>query len=195
MDFIRFFKKKPGETPEQYNDRLVRSLNALGSRVQGDVSSGIEGLESRVEDLELVTTVIDLTSASSDYTLSVNETAKINITAASTPLNIAISAGKYEIDILFDVSTFAANSVFGIQANNAASVGNFIRFALKGSTTFATDEIDVSIAAQDSHAQYDETGKPVALNGHLIIMGSISHLTANVSFLDSAGNPGGVYIN
>lgn len=47
MDFIRFFI---GEDDK----KRVRSLNALGTRVQGDVSSGITGLETRVEDLENV---------------------------------------------------------------------------------------------------------------------------------------------
>lgn len=45
MDFIRFFDDKDWK-------KLVRSANALASRIQGSVADGITGLESRVEDLE-----------------------------------------------------------------------------------------------------------------------------------------------
>lgn len=52
MDYIRFFKKTPKETQEQYEDRLIRSLNALSSTVQGSVAENDEDFESRISALE-----------------------------------------------------------------------------------------------------------------------------------------------
>lgn len=59
MDFIRFFIQKTGETSAQWQDRLIRSANSLASRIQGSVAEGIEGLESRVTDLETDVTGLD----------------------------------------------------------------------------------------------------------------------------------------
>ncbi len=181
MDFIRFFLPKNGEFGP-----LIRSLNALAGIIQGSVESGIEGLESQVAKLN---TVVDTTSESPDYALSVNETAVINITAATTPLNVAFSNGKYEIDVLFDVSTFTANSAFGFQGNDADHAGEFVRCELSASTVHATDEVNTSIVASDRHLEQTETGKPIRAVASLVVMGGISHMSGIVSYLDSGANP------
>ncbi len=184
-DFIRFFKKKEGETPEQYNDRLVRSLNALASRVQGDVSSGIEGLETRVDTLEddtgLLNTVVDLTSAVADYALSVNETAKITITAASTNLHISVTNGVYEINAIFDDTTFGANQTISLNPNNTTYVGEVKVIRMIGDTSIATDEYDTATADVDAHAFSGGAISPRHFHSKLIISGMISDMHTNLT--------------
>lgn len=103
----------------------------------------------KIRDLELVAGVVDLTGATADYPLSVNETAKINITAASTPLNIAVEDGVYELHIIIDPETFAADSNANLQLNGADQTGEIYRNTTRISESIATDEIDTDFSNAD----------------------------------------------
>jgi len=131
MDFIRFFDFKPGQTQEQWRDKLIRGLNALYDRHR---------------KLDIVS---DLKNASSDYLLSINETAKITISSASTPLNIEVQDGWYEMRIQFDQGSFAADQTTQLNPNNTTYVGAFNRLNAIFDTSIATDELDVSTASED----------------------------------------------
>lgn len=71
--------------------------------------------------------IIDLTSASVDYDLSVGETANITITTAtSVPLNIAVSGTLYEITVQCDRSVAAgAGAVIVLEPNNTTYTSAF----------------------------------------------------------------------
>lgn len=162
MDFIRFFI---GEEDK----KRVRSLNALASSIQ----SRTENLETSVG---LLNTVVDLTSASSDYELSVGETAKINITVATTPLHIAVEDGVYEIKMLFDSGSFAADQTIELQANNTTYAGEFTMITLSGDTAIATDEVDVATVANDTYV-LGINSRPRIFSGTLTISGLLSGLS------------------
>lgn len=95
--------------------------------------------------------VIDLTNVSTDYELSVGETAKITITAASTALNVAVEDGVYEIDLIFDPTTFAADQTIALNPNNTTYVGLLGFLADLDSTAIATDETDTVDVNVDEH--------------------------------------------
>jgi len=155
MDFIRFFDLKAGQAIDRWRSGIIRSLNALSSRHHK------------------LDTVADLTNAPSDYRLSVGETAKISISAASTPLNIACEDGVYEIRIAFDHMSFAADSDFYIQANNTEDIGGYNRCDLRASTTFATDEVDVVDSNGNGH--FDTAAMRYQhITGTITIIGAVS---------------------
>jgi hypothetical protein len=157
-EFIRFFTQKQAETDDQYNRTLVRSLNALGVRLQK------------------VNTVIDVTSETSDYSLSVNETAKITISAASTPLNIATMDGKYSISMDFDISTFASDQTLLFQVNNTDYTNEFLITRLNASTALATDEVDTADVTANNHRFTPGTFSPYRIDCELVIRGNQSSL-------------------
>jgi hypothetical protein len=179
MDFIRFFDLSKAETVQDWIKKTVRLLNSLASRIQGSVSEGIEGLETQVGKLN---TVVDLTSASSDYELSVNETAKITITAASTPLNIAVEDGVYELHMEFDATSFAADQAVQLDINNTTYVGTVAFVGLEANTAIATDEVDARDAGVDGHRFYPASlVRPQTACGRLIITSANSGTTSLMS--------------
>jgi hypothetical protein len=132
-------------------------------------------------------TTQDLTGAEEDYYLAIGETAKVNITSASTPLHVACENGVYEINIIFDKTTFAADSGCGLQVNNQDFVGEFIRGLLRGATDIATDEVDMSDAAADRHWQGTST-RLMQLKGTVTIMDGFSAASAHVFGIDTTTN-------
>jgi hypothetical protein len=110
----------------------------------------LEILWGWIKHVTLFGTIKDLTSAASDYSLSINETAKINITAASTPLNIAVSDGWYEIAIVFNQSTFSADRAVSLDPNNTTHTNEMSRSNVLFDVNVATDELDVSEATEST---------------------------------------------
>lgn len=98
--------------------------------------------------------VINLTSFTADYKLKVGDCGMVNITAASTPLNVACEEGVYEIRVIFDRATFAADSDFGININNVTHVGAVLTGHLRADTSIATDQITYQDAARDKHLDF-----------------------------------------
>ena len=136
-----------------------------------------------------LTSPIDLTSATSDYELSVGEVAKITISAASTPLNIAVEDGVYEIDLSFDPTTFSADRVVQLDINNAAQTGLVAFNGYISGTVIATDEFDASDATTDSHRFIGIVASiPDHAWGRLIIRGSRSSFFAETKGQTLAGD-------
>lgn len=124
---------------------------------------------------------INITTYSVDYPLSVGEVVKVNVTAASTPLNVSVSDGIYDIICDFDETTFAATQVITLEINNTtySSTFNTTRFA--ASTVFATDEVDTTDGSQDSHQMSASDGgaadlSPYMIHSRLVITGNRSTL-------------------
>lgn len=163
---------------QQYLARQKNTEDLLA--VVGDNSS-LEGTFETLEDVVValvsavgkLNTVVNTTSESSDYDLSVGETAVINITAASTPLNIAVEDGVYELELLFESSTFGADQDIDLQANNTTYVGEFGRISLIADTAIATDEVDTVIADMDSY-ELAVGSRPRVITARLVISGNIS---------------------
>lgn len=168
---------------------LARQKNTADLlQLVGD-NSGLEGNFETLEDVVAalvvavgkLNTAVNTTAETSDYSLSVGETAQIDITTASTPLNIAVEDGVYEITILFDPTTFAVDSSFVLNTNNVTHAGEFTRVSLRGDTTIATDEVDASVLAVDGHLDHSINGQYIQVTATIIIMGSISSATC-ISF-------------
>jgi len=184
MARIQFFDKGVDDD-NNWRKKLVKSLNALATIIQGSVTDGIDGLDTRVENLEaataLLNTVVNTTSESPDYELSVGETAVINITAASTPLNIAVEDGVYSLTFEFDQSTFGADREVTLEINNTTYVGEFVASRFSASTGYATDEVDTSDATLDAHHMVAglagaNTARPYRIDARLVISGQRSTL-------------------
>lgn len=131
-------------------------------------------------------TVTDLTGAEEDYPLAIGETVLVSISAALTPLNISCGDGVYEVRIIFDPDSFAANSDFGIRLNHEDHVGEFTRADIRGATSFATDEVDMVDSATDNHFNTDNHFL-IHILGTITIMGTISVAHGTVFGIDSAG--------
>jgi hypothetical protein len=175
---------------QQYLARQKNTENLLQLVGDSDSLEGdFESLEDVVAALVVATgklnTVVNTTSESPDYELSVGETAVINITAASTPLNIAVEDGVYSINVVFDHTTFAADSSFGIQINNADQAGAVIRCRIRGATDIATDEVDTADTAADRHMDAIMS-RIIQVKGELIIMGNISSMTGQAFGIDAS---------
>jgi hypothetical protein len=100
-----------------------------------------------IRDLELVANVVDLTGATEDYPLSVNETAKVSITAQSTLLHVAVVSGIYKLWITFDATTFAGTQDIQLLPNNTTFSNEFRIIAHLDEVALGGDEVDVD---QDS---------------------------------------------
>lgn len=131
--------------------------------------------------------VIDLTNATSDYKLKVGECAKVRISAATTALHIACEDGVYEVRVIFDHTTFAADSDFGIRANNVDDVGAFIHCRIRGATDIATDEIDTTDAAVDKHMD-GAASRYISVVACIMIMGNISVASGIMFAIDVTTN-------
>jgi hypothetical protein len=180
--------------PSKYkrSDDLIKWLASFYDEVSTAISSlatAVTNIATNTAAIAKLNTVVDLTSAVADYSLSVNETAKINITAASTPLNIAVTNGSYDFRIVFDPSTFAADSTFYLQINNADKTGAVIKSADRASTAFATDEVDTNDAACDGHLDLGGLTNMELLHitGSLTIMGAFSSMSGRVWGQTGAG--------
>jgi hypothetical protein len=138
-----------------------------------------------IRDLELVANVVDLTSATEDYPLSVNETAKITISAASTPLNIAVEDGVYEIDLIFDRSTFAADRSVGLQANNATGVGLYTFEGIQATVASTTMQV---LSTDEHRFTGGILSRPIACYGRLYIFGTNSTLLSHANGTTLAGD-------
>lgn len=126
----------------QQNNASLTEIIGDGSTLEGDLTT-VEGVVAAlVVAVGKLNTVVDTTSATSDYELSVNETAMVSVTAATTALNIAVEDGVYEISGLFDSGTFGADQDITLQANNTTYAGEFLRTRMIGDTAIATDEYD-----------------------------------------------------
>ena len=151
---------------------LLGRVRDLETKV-ADAESNITTNETAIEKL---TTVKDLTSATEDYALSVNETAKIDISAASTDLHIALTDGVYTIDLEFDGSTFASDQTITLNGNGSTHTNEFSFVVFRGSTALATDEVDVGDGTTDFHRLTNSSTTPLYVNARLVINGTRSRL-------------------
>jgi len=133
--------------------------------------------------------VVDLTGAEEDYPLAIGETARINISAASTLLHIAVEDGVYDIDGIFDEASFAADQVINLNANNTTYANEFRAVRISADTSFATDEVDTGESTTlAAHALSGNSAvKPRHFNGRLIISGVLSNMTITM-MCTSAGS-------
>lgn len=169
----------------QRSDDLISWLALL----YDEISTAITNIATNLAAITKVNAVVDLTSAVADYSLSVNETAKINITAASTPLNIAVEDGVYEVNILFDNSTFAAGQPTALNPNNTTYANGFSFTASRADVGFATDEIDVTEStAQTTHVIDPGSLTPRQIEIKLTIFGTISSIVTTMHCNTSANN-------
>lgn len=162
--------------------------------IETDLATVITDLNTAEAALAKQNTVVDLTGASSDYDLSVGETAKIDVTAASTALNIAVEDGVYDIFCEFDISTFNADRSIRLQVNNTDYTGEFVGSRFAASTAFTTDEVDAAEPTADNHLMsFGVSGngdiRPYRIDSRLIINGNRSSL-----FSESFGTAGGTRI-
>lgn len=153
---------------------VVNSNSSLG----GDFDSLEDVVTALVTAVGKLNTVVNTTSLSSDYSLSVNESAVINITAADTPLNIAVGDGMYVIDIIFDSGTFAADQTIVIMPNGSNYTGEFTHVRFRASTSIATDEVDTFDGALNNH-RLAATITPYRISARLIISGTNSVMTSD----------------
>jgi hypothetical protein len=151
---------------------LLGRVRDLETKV-ADAESNITTNETAIEKL---TTVKDLTSATEDYALSVNETAKIDISAASTDLHIALEDGVYEIFLIFSPATFASDRVIGLLPNGQQYANEFTQIMLRGDTSITTDEVDVITQTLNNHRFSGVALKPNQINSVLTISGNMSYL-------------------
>lgn len=127
---------------------LQKWLDILFAALRGDITT--DGLVNGV-DIAKLTTIKNTTSETSDYALSVGETAQIDITAASTALNIAVEDGWYDLTFEFDSTTFLNDRAIVLQVNNTTYTNEFLATRFGASTGFATDEVDTSDLTTDTH--------------------------------------------
>ncbi len=133
---------------------------------------------------------IDLTGVSADYPLVVGQTAKIRVTAQSTPLNVMTTDGVYDLICLFDISTFGADRAITLEINNTTFTGEFSVTRFGASTGFATDEVDTSETTLDAHhlafgLAGATTMTPWRIDSRLSIFGTRSTLFSDSDGLSS----------
>lgn len=182
--------------PDKVPDELINNKSIQVRNYFQTLTKGAYYLWEQVKNLSgsgnvsLLNTVKDLTSATSDYSLSVNETAKIDITAASTALNIAVSDGVYEMNMVFDESTFASDGQVIFQPNNQDHAGEFFYVGERFSDAIATDELDVSDggAARDNIFFAFSATTPRAMRAKITILGTRSSCFSEL-FGTQSGNP------
>jgi hypothetical protein len=153
-------KEKPHGDFQKWLDLLLGPLNALARAVN------------------LLNQVKDLTGGTTDYALAVNEVAKIDITAASTDLHIAVEDGVYELELLFDSTTFSADRDIDLQANNTTYGTEFNRMSLIADAAIATDEVDAVEADTDVY-QLGVATRPRCITARLVISGLLSSMVSN----------------
>ncbi len=151
--------------------------------VGGDiaVTGTVDGI-----DVSKLGTVVNTTALMSDYALAVNETAVVNITAASTPLNIAVEDGVYQMDLLFDSATFGADQNIDLQANNTTYAGEFLRVSITGDASIATDEVDV-VESDEGEYELAVGTRPRCITARLVIDGMLSSVVSGF-YGTTAGN-------
>jgi hypothetical protein len=122
------------------------------------------------DEISLRQSVADLTSATSDYSLSVNETAKITITEQSTVLRVAMENGLYEMSIVFDPNSFSADRNLSLTPNGVTQTNEIESQDIQFSTNVATDELDVMVTTTDSAFRLNVTSViPSSLKSTIMI--------------------------
>lgn len=154
-----------------------------GDGVTPRLQKWLDILYDALRDASKLNTIVNTTSLSSDYALSVGETAQIDITTDSVPLNIAVEDGWYEITIEYDISTFSADRAIALEINNTTYTNDFLITKFVASTGLATDEVDTNDATADSHLMTiglagGSTIKPYRVDASLVISGQRSKLFA-----------------
>lgn len=122
---------------------------------------------------------IDLTNTNEDFRLRVGEIAKINITGASTPLNIEVGDGHYLLDIAFDQSTFAADQDIYLNINNTTYTGEFKAVFIRANTAINPLQVDVVDTDTDCHFLASAMS-PYRISMSLRIFGNMSEVSGDV---------------
>lgn len=99
--------------------------------------------------------VIDLTTATTDYQLSVGETATITYTSAtSVPLHVATAEGVYEIEIFGSNTNYSTTGGQGLQPNNQSISNGVTR----------TIETQLTSTAFNHYYSTNSTALPIAVH-------------------------------
>jgi cytoskeletal protein CcmA (bactofilin family) len=157
--------------------QVAGDLSANDAAFSGEVTiSGGLSVAGTVNGMRLGG-AIDTTNLSYDYPLHVGEVAKVSITGAPTPLNIAVKEGVYEIDLIFDATTFLADQRIDLLPNNTTYAGMIAFLGEIASIAIATDEVDIVDASIDAHRFSGSVNmRPHHANGRLTILGNRTSL-------------------
>lgn len=107
----------------------INGVGVPAGGAAGEVLKKVDGTDYNTEWGSAFSEVVNLTSATSDYALSVGETAYINFSSeASIPLNVATEDGLYEIEIYTLLNASAIDATMRLLPNNISSGTAFQSF-------------------------------------------------------------------
>lgn len=119
--------------------KVYDDIEYLADVVRRLKAGTFEKINEAIDTINRLHTIKNVTAETSDYSLIPGETVQIDISAASTPLNIAVENGVYEMVMQFDPGTFSADRQVSISPNNTTYANAFTRHVLFGESNAATE--------------------------------------------------------